>query len=196
MNRTTRLLLGLGAVVLLCAAAGNIYYETLPGLVIKHPATGATTFTINGTNGTASGAFSGDGSALTNAAGWTVDGSGNPTTAGTAIAGSFNLPLLSLGDMNTNHVVNFATLGARVGTLTNDTWISVSGMVTTNQQQITYRIYSGNTNRNIYWETGLSNSIGGALPSVFPSNQVVKITFDSWGAGVTNVDVYTLFRVP
>lgn len=42
----------LGVALIAMGAAGTIYYETLPGLVIKHPITGATTATINGTNGT------------------------------------------------------------------------------------------------------------------------------------------------
>lgn len=54
------------AAVLSIAAVGNIYYEVLPGLQIKHPITGATTATINGTNGTVTaGFFVGDGSGLT-----------------------------------------------------------------------------------------------------------------------------------
>lgn len=80
MTNRTKLLLGATAgVLLLCAwAAGNIYYETLPGLVVKHPVTGVTTLTINGTNGNvnSSGTING----------WTVDGIGNPSTAGTVSA--------------------------------------------------------------------------------------------------------------
>lgn len=60
----TILLLLVAAVAM--GAAGTIYYETLPGLVIKHPITGATTATINGTNGMVrAGFFVGDGSGLT-----------------------------------------------------------------------------------------------------------------------------------
>lgn len=57
----------LASVALLAiAAVGTQYYETLPGLVIKHPITGAVTAHINGTNGTVTaGAFVGDGSGLT-----------------------------------------------------------------------------------------------------------------------------------
>lgn len=70
--KTKTLWLILPIAVLLIAAVGNQYYETLPGLVIKHPATGATTGSWNGTNGdlyasgTATAAhFVGDGSGLT-----------------------------------------------------------------------------------------------------------------------------------
>lgn len=53
MNTRKLILIGLACcAVLLLGAAGNIYYEVLPGLVIKHPVTGATTAAINGTNGT------------------------------------------------------------------------------------------------------------------------------------------------
>lgn len=47
---------------LLLAAVGTVYYETFPGLVIKHPVTGAVTGTWNGTNGV----ITGNGSGLTN----------------------------------------------------------------------------------------------------------------------------------
>lgn len=80
-------------------AAGTIYYETLPGLVIKHPVTGATTATINGTNGTVTaGFFVGDGSGLTGL----PSGSAIPgtlVTNGTAISSG---DLLAAGTASTN----------------------------------------------------------------------------------------------
>lgn len=50
MKPTLKLTL-LGLALLAVAAVGNQYYETLPGLVIRHPSTGAVTAHINGTNG-------------------------------------------------------------------------------------------------------------------------------------------------
>lgn len=59
MNKRVWILLPVA--VLLLAAVGNQYFETLPGLVIKHPLTGVVTAHINGTNGV----FTGNGSGLT-----------------------------------------------------------------------------------------------------------------------------------
>lgn len=59
-----------GLALLAIAAAGNQYFETLPGLVIRHPVTGVVTAHINGTNGTVTAAaFVGDGSGLTGVGG-------------------------------------------------------------------------------------------------------------------------------
>lgn len=79
--------------VLCIAAVGNQYFSVLPGLQIKHPITGATTATINGTNGyiSSAGTVSADLMVSTNGGTFgtaTIDSSGNVTaTSFTATGG-------------------------------------------------------------------------------------------------------------
>lgn len=115
---------------------------------------------------------------------------------GAVTAPSFDIPLLSLGDANTNLVVDFSTLGFRTANITNDTWISVQNMPSTVARTIEYVLYTGDTNRNVIWQTGLSNSMGAPLPAVLPSNNVVNLTLRSIGTTVTNVHAYVSWRIP
>lgn len=125
-----------------------------------------------------------------------TDFGGNIKVSGSATAGSFDVPLLSLGDANTNLVVDFSTLGFRTANITNDTWISVQNMPSTVARTIEYVLYTGDTNRNVIWQTGLSNSMGAPLPAVLPSNNVVNLTLRSIGTTVTNVHAYVSWRIP
>lgn len=116
--------------------------------------------------------------------------------SGSVTAGSFDVPLLFLGDVNTNLVIDFATLGFRTANLTNDSYITVTGMPATVARTLEYKIFTGNTNRNVFWQVGLSNSMGAPLPAILPSNNVVRLTLQSTGTTVTNVDAYVTWRTP
>lgn len=132
----------------------------------------------------------------TNAPSEALEVVGNIKASGSATAGSFDVPLLSLGDVNTNLVVDFSTLGFRTANITNDTWISVQNMPSTVARTIEYVLYTGDTNRNVIWQTGLSNSMGAPLPAILPSNNVVNLTLRSIGTTVTNVHAYVSWRIP